>query len=155
MVWRRWVDPTPSMRLAPRQAKVANLIEAMDWVWSRHRDRFHDLTNWTWGNTPLVIVSDLIWDERQWADFAQLKRRQQIRLVHVALREEIHWTNPPEYVEDCETGARLRIDSDPEAIQAAQRHYWAKVQQAVKGLPLARATVGESDLTALEGVIWS
>ena len=155
MRWRHWVDPTASMRVPARAPAVARVREAMDLVWRRHRDQWQAVTSWAWASTPLVLVSDFIWDEPQWAAFRVLRRQQAVRLVHIVLPEELRWAAPPGLVEDCESGERLRVDPDAGAIMARQEAYWEAAAREWKGLPVARMTVGSSDLTCLEGILWS
>lgn len=155
MIWRRWVDPTESMHINSRKPHVDKVLEATQWVWLRHRDKWDNVKSWSWGVTPLVIISDFIWDEPQWLAFQQVRRQQQIKLVHIVLPEELSWTNPPEYIIDSETGIKSRIDQEPSHIYSKQHKYWNQVNINFKGLPYARYTVGKSDLTALEGTLWS
>jgi hypothetical protein len=154
MIWRLWVDRTSSMALPERKAVVDHVLAAIEWVWRRHRDRLRPVDGWSWAETPLLIVSDFIWDEARWADFVRIKRQQRLILIRVLYPEEARWTSATDAVQDCETQERLRIDNDHPAIQERQAQYWATVQERCRGLPCATWMIGSADLTCLEGNVW-
>jgi uncharacterized protein (DUF2249 family) len=155
MKWRVWVDRTSSMDLPERKTVVGKVLASIDWVWRRHRDGLRLVDAWGWGETPLLLVSDFIWDDGQWKDFLRLKRQQHVILVRVLYPEELRWDGTADAVQDCETGEKLRIDNDHPAIQGRQSDYWKRVEQHCRGLPCATWVLGRADLTCLEGVIWA
>jgi hypothetical protein len=155
MTWRVWVDKTASMDLPERKEAAELALESVQWVWKRHHNRIRLVERWTWAETALLIVSDFIWDEEQWAEFSRAKRQQRMILIRILYPEEVRWRNPSEAVEDCETRERLRIDGDQAAIHERQSRYWQTVKERCRGIPCAEWVLGSSDLSCLEGVVWA